>query len=578
MNLKKKKGMITRILAFVATAVLFLATDVITVKADPTPNYLTFTAEEANSTVRFNYANCEGDSWSYSLDGVNWINETGKGKTFTLEHVGDTIQFRAKKIRMNPFEHFEMTGKIAASGSVTSLTDGNGGDENVALTDSCYFGMFLDCSSLTKAPELPAINLAKSCYSDMFRYCTSLTKAPELPATNLAENCYGVMFSDCTSLTEAPELPATTLAENCYNCMFSGCTSLTEAPELPATTLEKTCYRCMFSGCTSLTEAPELPATTLAESCYSDMFNNSSLTKIPELPATTLAESCYWGMFMHCDGLTEVPELPATTLADRCYYYMFAYCGRLKMWYEPKDDLTKEWKVPASSSVDPTRSMFEGCNLNAVFCLDPDLPTLATPVLNKVYYIKGSKGSDPDPGPGPGPNPGPNPTPDPQKKASNDNNNGDNRDGGRKKVDKGDSKYIDLDTNKSELPYGYVLMLNLEDMKVLQDMKVHPVDSKTNTNQQFLTQMFANQMGKKARILLTKSIHPRNPLTKEQLGVKKYLKWFHLEKKAQPIYAVCYNETDKAYYMTGTLDENGTAILRDFIARDATNITLFVLE
>ena len=34
------------------------------------------------------------------------------------------------------------------------------------------------------------------------------------------------MFLDCSSLTTAPVLPAKTLANYCYNCMFSGCSSL----------------------------------------------------------------------------------------------------------------------------------------------------------------------------------------------------------------------------------------------------------------------------------------------------------------------------------------------------------------
>lgn len=34
------------------------------------------------------------------------------------------------------------------------------------------------------------------------------------------------MFSNCTSLTTAPELPALTFPANGYNSMFSGCTNL----------------------------------------------------------------------------------------------------------------------------------------------------------------------------------------------------------------------------------------------------------------------------------------------------------------------------------------------------------------
>ena len=51
-------------------------------------------------------------------------------------------------------------------------------------------------------------------------------KSPELPATKLVGSCYYGMFIGCTSLTTAPELPATTLASYCYNSMFRGCTKL----------------------------------------------------------------------------------------------------------------------------------------------------------------------------------------------------------------------------------------------------------------------------------------------------------------------------------------------------------------
>ena len=120
------------------------------------------------------------------------------------------------------------------------------------MSAGCYSSMFLNCSNLTVAPELPAVVLTEQCYDSMFSGCTSLTTAPELPATNLANDCYYSMFSSCTSLTTAPGLPATTLQANCYDSMFSSCTSLTTAPELPATTLKNYCYSNMFEGCTSL--------------------------------------------------------------------------------------------------------------------------------------------------------------------------------------------------------------------------------------------------------------------------------------------------------------------------------------
>ena len=132
----------------------------------------------------------------------------------------------------------------------------------------------------------------------MFYNCTSLTRAPALPATTLADCCYRGMFSKCTSLTRAPALPATTLANYCYAEMFYGCTALTQAPALPATTLAEHCYHSMFNRCTSLTKAPsELPATTLATSCYRFMFEFTAITAIPRIMATTYATDSCKGMF-----------------------------------------------------------------------------------------------------------------------------------------------------------------------------------------------------------------------------------------------------------------------------------------
>ena len=46
------------------------------------------------------------------------------------------------------------------------------------------------------------------------------------------------MFFGCTSLTKAPELPATTLVERCYEGMFSGCTNLAFVTCLAKTTAQ----------------------------------------------------------------------------------------------------------------------------------------------------------------------------------------------------------------------------------------------------------------------------------------------------------------------------------------------------
>ena len=42
------------------------------------------------------------------------------------------------------------------------------------LPDYCFYGMFSGCSSLTAAPELPALELGEGSYKEMFNGCTSL--------------------------------------------------------------------------------------------------------------------------------------------------------------------------------------------------------------------------------------------------------------------------------------------------------------------------------------------------------------------------------------------------------------------
>ena len=252
---------------------------------------LTFKATQDGSTVRlFRYGSPDG-AFQTSRDGGNTWEDYPLG-IITL-NAGDEVSFRAKSDRSsvlgyNKYFYFVMTGKIEAWHNVMSMQRTNDFSTYNIVENSSFYLLFKDCTSLTKAPVLPATTLAPSCYYYMFKGCTSLTEAPALPATTLAPSCYYYMFSGCTSLTKAHELPATTLATNCYIGMFYGCTSLTKAPELPATTLADNCYDNMFVGCTSLTKAPELPATTLALSCYKCMFKDcSSLNEVRcEIPSS----------------------------------------------------------------------------------------------------------------------------------------------------------------------------------------------------------------------------------------------------------------------------------------------------
>ena len=246
---------------------------------EPTDNkYLTFTAGEGGASVGFAIVNTFDypipetymkPSLQYSTDGgKTWQNydlqisndssaatviELAEGASVMFKGVNENLCNVDTMLSVQAY----IEGSVAASGDVTSLLNGVGGD--VAVPQYCYYYMFQDCTGLTTAPSLPATTLADSCYFNMFRGCTGLTEAPELPATELAKNCYMFLFTGCTGLTEAPELPATTLDKDCYTEMFSRCTSI--ASHNVATINDSTDVFYDNSSCVSLTIHADTPPT-----------------------------------------------------------------------------------------------------------------------------------------------------------------------------------------------------------------------------------------------------------------------------------------------------------------------------
>lgn len=354
-------------------------------------SYLTFSSKNSFSIMA-----TEGKSWDGTLeyftsdntwatwDGTNVLSAATNGAEYVLylRGTGNTV--------ITGGSNWYFRGSVSECiGNIENLLDYATVEagEHPIMADHCYHGMFRDCASLTKAPELPATTLAVSCYDSMFTRCTSLTKAPELPATTLADRCYSYMFDECASLMQAPKLPATMLANYCCEHMFAGCASLTKAPKLPATKLANYCYSYMFIGCASLTKAPELPATTLANYCYENMFRDcTSLTQAPELPATTLANNCYESMFTGCASLTQIPKLTATTFSIGCYSQMFSGCASIKLSTTKTEEYTQEYRIPFSGN--GTTEGFTTNDFPFSFMFNGTGGTFTgEPEVNTTYYL-----------------------------------------------------------------------------------------------------------------------------------------------------------------------------------------------
>lgn len=295
---------------------------------------LTFTAIES-SVISFYKGNLTDAQ--YKKNDEAWTDCTRSSYDISMD-TGDIVQFRASLAAPNySSAKLKVTGGgVEASGDVTSLLNGVGGD--VDLSGYGYYGsvtsgagvlyqLFRDSTALITAPNLPSTKLSGYCYRGMFVNCSNLIEAPTLPAIELTDYCYNGMFQNCTSLENAPELPATSLAINCYESMFHSCSNLKTAPELPAPILKSECYSTMFVGCTSLERLPNISATTLAnKSCYGMFINCTGIGlknsrepgyEIPWIvPATTSASSWSTNIF---NNLTDVPSQSSVT-NNKMYY------------------------------------------------------------------------------------------------------------------------------------------------------------------------------------------------------------------------------------------------------------------
>jgi hypothetical protein len=217
----------------------------------PRPKYLTFTAGAGGASVGFccwseDYEPVDmGKNMQYSTDGgKTWQDYTigvGEDNLVAIElDEGEKVMFRGNNENLAYYLEDEsdyiftkciIDGSVAASGDVTSLLNGVGGD--TPLAEFCYSYMFIGCTGLTTTPSLPATTLAEYCYSNMFSGCTGLTTAPALPATTLADECYKYMFSGCTGIT-SHNVATLNTSLNTFDSN-SSCTSLTIHADTPPT-------------------------------------------------------------------------------------------------------------------------------------------------------------------------------------------------------------------------------------------------------------------------------------------------------------------------------------------------------
>ena len=171
------------------------------VRPEIEPNYLCFTSEEANVTIRLHK---RGSPTSVEIEtSTDWT--TWSDYTFdayiTLANIWDKVYFRNKSTTDTWFStsssnyyQFIMSWAIGASWDITTLLNKKG--TKTLHGNYCFYSLFSN-SNLTTAPSLPATTLTEWCYGYMFNTCTSLSTIPALPATTLTTGCYYNMFYKC---------------------------------------------------------------------------------------------------------------------------------------------------------------------------------------------------------------------------------------------------------------------------------------------------------------------------------------------------------------------------------------------
>lgn len=220
-------------------------------------DYLTFTAEEANSTVTFSRS---GTTSQYSTDGgTTWL--SGDDVTVTLANIGDSVKYRGKvsTAASTTTAAFTLTGQIAASGKLMTMYDYDEAKQKNPTIAYSFTNYFRGQTALTAAPTIDDLESAPNYFIYyMFYGCTGLTTVQN--AINIDEpGAYALqsLFYGCTGLTSAPTLNIKKItSNNTCQAMFRGCTGLTTVSNLfpKLTHLGGTSvFNQLFHSCTNLT-------------------------------------------------------------------------------------------------------------------------------------------------------------------------------------------------------------------------------------------------------------------------------------------------------------------------------------
>lgn len=197
-------------------------------------NYFYFQSRENGSKLRFRVPT--NPQWSVSLEySTNKINWTEWDFAEITLDSGATLFFRGNN--PNGFNDSPASGQRYAF--QTQSGSFNIGGDIRSLIDKTMM--------ITTPPSW--------CFMSFFRNGNKIVNVdPKLLSgfSNISNGCFSHLFMDCSLLENAPELPWTIVFGEVFNSIFRNCVRLTTAPDLPAKRLEYKSYSRMFYGCSNL--------------------------------------------------------------------------------------------------------------------------------------------------------------------------------------------------------------------------------------------------------------------------------------------------------------------------------------
>ena len=167
-------------------------------------DYLTFIALE-DSTFKFSR-----NAMQYSIDnGTTWTTLAANTASPTVT-AGNNVMWKQTGLTPNSnngIGTFSATGNFNVQGNVMSLIYGDDFKDKIDLSGKNYaFSTLFNANTKVVSAKnlvLPATTLARLCYDSMFINCTSLTTAPELPAETNASAFFSFTSFSPTTMDES---------------------------------------------------------------------------------------------------------------------------------------------------------------------------------------------------------------------------------------------------------------------------------------------------------------------------------------------------------------------------------------